>query len=128
VGAGTDTLYLPTAGIITFSNLPGMATTITSGNSHSIAGLAGGNSSSEIYVAGAHLDLDLNGPSTCDAVVVTGGNVALAGDLAGTTPATNLTALHWDRVMADGVLGNGVWIVPPGGATNGQRFYRLQIP
>ena len=35
--------------------------------------------------AGAHLDLDLNGPATHDAVTVTGGNVSLAADLAGTT-------------------------------------------
>ena len=184
--AGTDTLDLPRAGVITFSNALGVAATITSGNSHSIAGLAGGNSSSEFYAtesggltisggavttfsgrirgatkltyagtgtltlngnntytgatfrvsalaagftlgggktisgngtvagkltvasnaivspgfsgvgalsvtngftiaAGAHLDLDLSSAAAYDAIVVTGGNVSLAGDLAGTT-------------------------------------------
>ena len=51
--AGTDTEDLPVAGIITFTNASGVAATITSSNSHSIAGLAGGNSSSEIYATGA---------------------------------------------------------------------------
>lgn len=51
--AGTDTLDLPTAGVITFTNASGVAATITSTNSHSIGGLAGGNSSSEIYATGA---------------------------------------------------------------------------
>jgi autotransporter-associated beta strand protein len=50
--AGTDTLDLPTAGVITFTNASGVAATITSTNSHSIGGLAGGNSSSEIYATG----------------------------------------------------------------------------
>lgn len=51
--AGADTLDLPTSGLITFTNASGVAATITSTNSHSIAGLAGGNSSSEIYATGA---------------------------------------------------------------------------
>ncbi len=51
--AGTDTEDLPVAGVITFTNASGVAATITSTNSHSIAGLAGGNSSSEIYTTGA---------------------------------------------------------------------------
>ncbi len=51
--AGTDTLDLPTAGVITFTNASGVAATITSTNSHSIGGLAGGNSSSEIQSTGA---------------------------------------------------------------------------
>jgi autotransporter-associated beta strand protein len=51
--AGTDTLDLPRAGLITFSNAPGVAATITSGNSHTIGGLAGGNGNSEIYVTGS---------------------------------------------------------------------------
>ncbi len=50
--AGTDTLDLPTTGIITFTNAVGVAATITSSNSHSIAGLAGGNGNSEIYATG----------------------------------------------------------------------------
>jgi autotransporter-associated beta strand protein len=50
--AGADTLDLPTSGLITFSNANGVAATITSANSHSIAGLAGGNASSEIYATG----------------------------------------------------------------------------
>ena len=51
--AGADTLDLPTAGVVTFTNASGVAATITSSNSHSIAGLAGGYSSSEIYATGA---------------------------------------------------------------------------
>jgi autotransporter-associated beta strand protein len=51
--AGTDTLDLPTGGVITFTNASGVAATITSSNSHSIGGLAGGNASSEIYATGA---------------------------------------------------------------------------
>ena len=35
--------------------------------------------------AGSHLDLDLNGPASHDAVTVSGGNVSVAADLAGTT-------------------------------------------
>lgn len=35
--------------------------------------------------AGSHLDLDLNGPASHDAITVSGGNVSLAADLAGTT-------------------------------------------
>ncbi|MBK8038652.1 MAG: autotransporter-associated beta strand repeat-containing protein [Verrucomicrobiaceae bacterium] len=50
--AGTDTENLPVAGVITFTNASGVAATITSTNSHSIAGLAGGNASSEIYATG----------------------------------------------------------------------------
>jgi hypothetical protein len=41
---------------------------------------------------------------------------------------TNLPTSNWVRVMADRVLSNGVWILPLGRATNGQRFYRLQTP
>ena len=51
--AGTDTLDLPTAGVITFTNASGVVATITSTNSHTIAGLAGGNSSSDVFVTGA---------------------------------------------------------------------------
>lgn len=51
--AGTDTLDLPRAGLITFSNALGVAATITSGNNHNIAGLAGGNANSEFYATGA---------------------------------------------------------------------------
>jgi autotransporter-associated beta strand protein len=50
--AGTDTEDLPVAGTITFTNPSGTAATITSTNSHSIAGLAGGNSNSEVYATG----------------------------------------------------------------------------
>ena len=50
--AGTDTEDLPVAGVVTFTNVSGVAATITSSNSHSIAGLAGGNASSEIYSTG----------------------------------------------------------------------------
>lgn len=50
--AGTDTLDLPTSGVITFTNASGVAATITSTNSHSIGGLAGGNATSEIYATG----------------------------------------------------------------------------
>ena len=51
--AGADTLDLPTSGLITFSNAIGVPALLTSANSHTIAGLAGGNSSSEIYVTGS---------------------------------------------------------------------------
>ncbi len=51
--AGTDTLDLPTSGIITFTNATGVAATITSTNSHSIGGLAGGNSNSIFSATGA---------------------------------------------------------------------------
>ncbi len=50
--AGTDTLDLPTSGIITYTNSTGVAATMTSTNSHNIAGLAGGNTSSELYATG----------------------------------------------------------------------------
>ncbi len=50
--AGADTLDLPTSGIITFTNASGVAATITSTNSHSIGGLAGGNGNSEFYATG----------------------------------------------------------------------------
>jgi autotransporter-associated beta strand protein len=52
--ANAATTNLPTAGIITFTNPGGTAATITSTNSHSIGGLAGGNSSSEIYATGTN--------------------------------------------------------------------------
>ena len=37
------------------------------------------------FASGAHLPLEINGPSSYDALVVGGGNVTLAGDLVGTT-------------------------------------------
>jgi autotransporter-associated beta strand protein len=75
--AGTDTLDLPRAGLITFSNAPGVAATITSGNSHSIAGLAGGNSSSELYATGA------------GGLTITGGsNTTFSGRIRGATKLT----------------------------------------
>ena len=58
--AGTDTRDLPTSGLITFTNPGGVAAAITSTNSHSLGGLSGGNSSSEIHVTGSG-GLTING-------------------------------------------------------------------
>lgn len=60
--ANAATTNLPTAGIITFTNPSGVAATITSTNSHSIGGLAGGNSSSEIHATGT-TGLTITGPA-----------------------------------------------------------------
>ena len=63
--AGADTLDLPTSGLVTFSNASGVPAIITSGNSHSIAGLAGGDSSCEFYATGSGgLTLTGNGGTT----------------------------------------------------------------
>ncbi len=104
--ADTDTLDLPTSGVITFTNASGVAATITSTNSHSIAGLAGGNSSSEIYATGA-TGLTITG----SAVTTFAGRIRGATKLnyagAGTLTLTGSNTFTGTTSIASGTLALG---------------------
>ena len=111
--ASASTLCLPRSGIISFSNASGVAAIITSANSHNIAGLAGGNSDSEIYATGA------------DGLTITGsGTTSFSGRIRGATKLTyagggKLTLNGNNTYIGATVVSNGTLALGPSGSIAG---------
>lgn len=107
--AGARPLDLPAKGLVTFTNAEGVTATLTSGNSHSIEGLAGGNSSSNVYVTGA-TGLTLTGAAntTFGGHLLGATRLTLAGSgsltLTGDNPFTGTTVIQSGK-LALGVNG-----------------------
>lgn len=117
--AGADTLDLPVADVITFSNAPGVAATITSANSHAIAGLAGGNASSEIYATGG------------SGLTITGGAVTtFSGRIRGTTKLTyagsgSLTLNGNNTFIGATTISNGTLALGAAGSISGSPSFLI---